>query len=161
MNNKYCPSCGKRLNTDPGDRAAEFKVVTVRGSHMNEAGRKHFHENKGLKLRALEWVMTGGEPPPAYKPSTVVGRNAPMTNNSTFNLFTGRVEYLLVRNDPGALMRRLLGMTTLRVCVDCYNEKFKSHPQQLQKGEGPAPSQGDKLLAELKARQTARAGAKA
>lgn len=158
MNNKYCPSCGKRLAVDPGDRVgdrvSEFKVVTVSPSHMREADRKHFHENKGLKLRALEWVITMGAPPPAYKPATVVGRNAKMSS-PIVNLFTGRLEYLLVRNDPGPIMRRLLGMTTLRVCVECYDEKFKAHPQQLQKGEGPAPSRNEKLLGELRARQNA------
>jgi hypothetical protein len=47
-------------------------------------------------------------------------------------------------------------MSTVRVCVECYDADFKSHPQQLQKAEGPAELRGQRLLADLVAQQKAR-----
>ena len=136
MDNKYCPSCAVQLDVEgKGGNRAKFRVITVRRSHTNEAQRRQFAKNKPMSIKALEWVVTGGDPPPAYKPATVVGRNAGFSSAPILNLLTGRSEFLLVPNDPGSFMRRLLGMTTMRVCETCYNDKFKAHPQQLQKAD--------------------------
>ena len=79
-----------------------------------------------------------------------------MSKSPIVNLLTGRREFLLVRNDPGPLMRRLLGMSTLRVCVGCYDDTFKSYPQQLQKAEATGEPSGDRHLTNLVAAQKAR-----
>jgi hypothetical protein len=133
LDNKYCATCGLALN-ESGAKGVDFEVITVSASHRDAAARKTMHKEMREKtlVKALEWVMRGGEPPPEYKPATVVGRNASMSRNPYLNLFTGAREYLLIRNDPGPIWRRIMGMDTLRVCRACYDENYKGHPKQLQ-----------------------------
>ncbi len=133
MENKYCATCGLELKEN-GTKGADFEVVTVSATHRDAPARKEMSKaiREKTLVKALEWVMRGGEPPPEYKPATVVGRNANFSRHPVVNLFTGAREYLLVRNDPGPIWRRILGMDTLRVCRGCYDEKYKDHPKQLQ-----------------------------
>jgi len=133
MDNKYCPSCAGQLDVDGSSKGKKFTVVTVSTSHQREPNRRAFAKNPGTALTVLEWVMRGGKPPPEYKPATVVGSNGALFRSPVANLLTGRREYLLVRNPPSsAIMRRLLGMSTLRVCQECYDNMLRNYPRQLQ-----------------------------
>lgn len=134
MENKKCPVCAGPLLDPKSKQGKPYSTVTVTASLRNESLRRENAVNPPTSLKLLGWVVNGGDPPPAYKPATVVGTNRGFSRAPMLNMLTGRREYLLVRNPPGKIMQRLLGMSTLRVCQECYDQILKDYPAQLQKG---------------------------
>jgi hypothetical protein len=125
--------CAATLSDAAGKKGKAFTVVTVTASMRNASLRRQAAKNPPMSLQLIGWVVNGGDPPPEYKPATVVGTNKGFSRSPLINMLSGSREFLLVRNPPGAFMRRLLGMSTLRVCQECYDSKLKDYPAQLQR----------------------------
>ena len=135
MDNKYCATCGLALN-ESGAKGVDFEVITVSASHRDAAARKTMHKEMREKtlVKALEWVMRGGEPPPEYKTGD---RRRPQRAGSIAEplpsiCLPAPVNICSSATIPGPIWRRIMGMDTLRVCRGCYDENYKGHPKQLQ-----------------------------
>jgi hypothetical protein len=86
MDNKYCPSCAGQLDVDGSRKGKKFTVVTVRTSHRRDPDRRAFAKKPGRAISVIEWVVTGGKPPPEFKPVTVVGSNGALFRSPVANL---------------------------------------------------------------------------